>query len=150
MRTLLILIALTGFVPLIGCGEEGVSSDMAEVSGKVTHGGSPVAGAAVTFKATTGTKSAFGRTNEEGVYTLTMGGPTPGVEPGEYVVTVTKTETTGGTVVSEDDPAYDGAASAQEATVKQLLPAKYGNANSTPLKATLTKGKNDVPLELED
>lgn len=150
MRICLTLFALAGFTTLFGCGETGVPSDMAEVTGEVTQGGSPVADAAVTFQATSGNTSGFGRTDEEGKYTLTSGSPAGGVEPGEYVVTVTKTETTGSEAVPEDHPDYDGQAPDEEVQVKQLLPAEYADPDSTPLEATVTEGQNEVPLELED
>lgn len=151
MRTIATLLSLAGFSVLLGCGGESVPSDMASVSGTVTHNNEPVAEATVIFTPVGGTSSAAGRTDEAGTFTLTAG-PEPGVEPGDYQVIVTKRESNDAEQVSEDHPDYDGSASVNRTQSKptHLLPEKYANANSTPLKVTLTEGKNDVPLELED
>jgi len=151
MRTIATLLSLAGFGVLLGCGGESVPSDMAAVSGTVTHNNEPVADATVIFTSVAGTTSAAGRTDEAGAFTLSAG-PEPGVEPGNYQVAVTKIESNDAESVPEDHPDYDGGASVRQnqSKPKHLLPAKYANANTSPLTATLTEGKNEVPLELED
>lgn len=122
---------------------------MASVSGQVTYNDSPVADATVIFMGTTSNKSAAGKTDEEGKFSLAMGN-TPGVEPGEYVVTVTKTEGPEQEYLPQDHPDYAKQRQSRQTKPKHLLPAKYADIKGTPLKATLTEGQNDVPLELED
>ncbi|MEX0794881.1 MAG: carboxypeptidase-like regulatory domain-containing protein [Pirellulaceae bacterium] len=149
MRILLAMATVAGLVTLSGCAAEGVPSDMASVSGQVTYNDSPVADATVIFMGSSNNKSAAGKTDEEGKFSLAMG-TTPGVEPGEYVVTVTKTESPKQEYLPQDHPDYASQRPPRQNQTKQLLPAKYASGKATPLKATLAEGENDVPLELED
>ena len=74
---------------LSGCSSS--SSGTLAVTGKVTKGGQPVSGAAVTFVPTaTDGKAASGTTDESGAYKLTTLVNGDGAIPGSYKVTVTK------------------------------------------------------------
>ncbi|MEX2173005.1 MAG: hypothetical protein WD872_01500 [Pirellulaceae bacterium] len=74
---------------LSGCTE--ASSGTVDVTGKVTKGGQPVSGAAVTFVPTAaGGKAAAGTTDEAGIYKLTTFVNGDGAMPGSYKVMITK------------------------------------------------------------
>lgn len=74
---------------LSGCSLN--SSGTLAVTGKVTKGGQPVSGAAVTFVPTaTDGKAASGTTDASGAYKLTTFVNGDGALPGSYKVTITK------------------------------------------------------------
>jgi hypothetical protein len=74
---------------LAGCTSG--SSGTIAVTGKVTKGGQPVSGAAVTFQpAANDGKAASGTTDASGAYTLTTFVNGDGALPGSYKVTITK------------------------------------------------------------
>jgi len=139
---------------LSGCtGGSTADYQGAKVSGKVTLDGSPVTDASITFKpAVDGGTAAFGKTNDEGIYTLNSTSAKVGVTPGKYKVVITKYEKIGpdpAAAVSEDDPAYDGATNAPAPKPKSLIPEKYSKAESSGLEADVVEGDNDIPFELE-
>lgn len=121
------------------------------VTGTVSYNGNPVEGAMVTFRpAGEGGQGAFARTDQEGKYELSSSAVgTSGVNPGDYVVTVTKKEVGESTVASEDDPNYDPYATGP-AEAKSVLPKKYANAKTSGLEFTVKQGANDLPIELTD
>jgi len=105
----------------------------------------------VTFRPSTeGIQGAFARTDEEGKYELSSSASgSTGVAPGEYRVTVTKTEVAASNVASEDDPNYDPYATTAP-QMKSVLPQKYANAKTSDLSVTVKEGSNEIPLELTD
>ncbi len=134
---------------LAGCGPEKPQNE-ATVTGKVTYNGQPVENATVLFQTDDFSYTAAGGTDAEGVYTLSDG-TASGCKPGEYVVTISKTETTSeGEHVSEDDPAYGDPGSTPKVTTTHLLPEKYADPLSTDLKATVQAGENTIDFTLED
>ncbi len=97
--------------------------EAAKVSGTVILNGKPLAGASVQFVPTgAGGSAARGRTNNAGNFVAVAGGM-PGVLPGEYQVVIEK----------------DG-----------LVPAKFANANTSPLRFTVATGKNECQFELQN
>lgn len=75
-----------------GCGEE---SPLVNVSGKVTLGGKPLVGAAVTFQPVSEDQeapSSFGKTDEEGKYTLETATGETGAIPGPHTVRISKSQ----------------------------------------------------------
>jgi hypothetical protein len=148
-------------VAVAGCPGGGAVVDTEPVKGVVTLDGTPVPDATVTFTPVTpgqGT-SAGGRTDANGVYTLTAvntGEATAktgaGTTPGEYYVGVTKTVTE--TPMSEEEAfekgvEYKAPAPNEAPKVTYVIPKKYNNPKESGLKVTVTKGSNDIPLELK-
>lgn len=138
---------------MFGCGGKPADPNRpatTAVSGVVTHNGSPLDGATVTFKpVSTDGKAAFGKTDAEGKFSLTTFEGGDGAIPGEYNVTVVKMEVVESKAVSEDDPNYDPDYVEPEA--KSLIPEKYGNAADSGLTASVgTEPVSDIKLELAD
>jgi len=70
---------------LAGCGAE---YDLAYVKGRVTVNGQPVEGLLVQFQPVEGGSPSAAVTDAKGRYRLMYTFDTPGVEPGEHVVTI--------------------------------------------------------------
>jgi hypothetical protein len=120
------------------------------VTGTVTLSGKPLAGALVEFTRTGGSTEggmaagmagAQAQTDAEGAYALSImldNGKTTkeGLPAGDYVVTIRKLEFPGGVASATQPP-------------KNVLPAQYAAADSTPLKASVKEGADnrfDFPL----
>lgn len=78
----------------VGCG--GTSHlpvpELAKVTGEVQISGKPAAGAVVVFhpKGDSRSQGGFGVVNDAGVFEATWRGERPGLQPGEYTVTVSR------------------------------------------------------------
>jgi hypothetical protein len=87
------LVALLGLLGLAGCYS--AESDVVAVSGQVTLGGEPLAGAVVTMQPVNASQrgratGSVGRTDADGRYSLTLIDPQlPGAVVGEHRVTIT-------------------------------------------------------------
>ena len=137
----------------VGCGPQGLNT--CYVEGVITLDGQPLDGALVTFfpADTTEGKVAAGTSDASGKYTLTSDGglPEKGALEGDYVVTVKKVE-----IVPDGPPPAPGPGAdrpgyvppAQNTIQKTITPKNYSLLDKTPLKATVQKGKNTIPLEL--
>lgn len=89
MNRLLIVILLSGVAS--GCGKKEIPREpVFPVSGTITMNGKPVIGADVTFYNAEKKRSAFGRTNELGAYSLTTFSMNDGAVEGRAILTVTK------------------------------------------------------------
>jgi hypothetical protein len=124
----------------VGCSSGG---SYATVSGVVTHNGTPVDGAKVTFYSTVesgeeriGPYSAT--TDSSGKYLIAHVGKQPGVPPGMYKVTITKLD-----VRSENVPAegWDEGQIEASGMGKNTLPKDYERLATTKLSVTLEPGK---------
>lgn len=108
------------------------------VRGFVYLDGSPVAGATISFHAKpTGDKKTHQFTGDaivegDGSFTMSAYAAFDGVPVGEYAVTV----------------AYDGRY-APVGNKKELIPAAYTKADTTPLKVTVKSGKNEFTLDVK-
>ena len=137
-------------IGIVGCRPIGKGLKVEYVEGVVTLDGEPIPKASVTFvpiTETEGAEAAGGYTNEQGVYKLTSGNgdAEKGALAGEYRVMVSKIDAKDLTEGRE----Y-GASTGYNVTWSQtqLLPTIYQDRNNTPLKVTVKKGKNKIPLEL--
>lgn len=144
--TIAILFLVSG---LAGCGADTPPppANVFPVSGKVTYDGAPLADAVVTFHNETANRSAFGRTDAQGEYTLSTFGENDGAVEGSNVVTITKVEAPagGGNEADIESADYDPSAvegSESEAPPKSLIPEKYGNRETSGLTATVIAGEN--------
>ena len=131
-----------------GCGPRGPAVEMVE--GVVLLDGEPVEGATICFSpAESGGKAglpAAGRTGAGGTFRLnSVGGARSGAgtKVGEYVVTVMKQESD---PLPEPDP--NAPPTVVVIRVRELLPTAYRLPATSPLKATVKKGKNTFRFEL--
>jgi hypothetical protein len=110
-----------------------------KVTGRVTLGGQPLAGALVTFTPVEGGSPSYGRTDENGQYNLiwakVRGRNIEGAQIGEHVVTIT--------TYQEGDPDAEPPVPA----VPEKVPLKYRQEGGQ-LKATVQKGVNTIDFDL--
>jgi hypothetical protein len=128
-------------------------SATAPVTGAVTYQNAPVEGATVVFAPTAGGKPATGVTDAQGRYVLSTFAVKDGAVPGEYKVSVTKTQMEGPTMSDEERNRFlqEHPGAIPPAPVsKNLLPARYLSPQSSDLTVTVTNGDNDIPLALKD
>ncbi len=124
------------------------------VTGIVTYDGQPLADALVSFspkQAGMGQPS-YGRTNDKGEYILqtSHGNPNAGTTPGEYYVTVTKSVASSGPATLElPMGSAPIAPSGPVEQPKSAIPEVYGKADTSPLSATVVKGKNKIDFTLK-
>lgn len=120
---------------MAGCG--GVDRPATHpVEGRITYKGLPVADATVSFAPASG-RPANGTTDADGNFSLTTYEPGDGALEGEHQVIVMKYEP-----AQPNDP---------YAERKSLLPSKYGDVKTTPLKQTVSAGGNtSITIELTD
>ena len=137
-----------------GCGgSKGIPTNYVE--GLVTLDGSPVQkGVLIKFipSAADG-KMATGYTDDTGKYTLTSDGgdPQKGALEGEYKVTVVKMDDSQAGPRSSPKSNPKGTSTRPATyppTLVYITPKVYSEADKTPLKAAVKKGKNDIPLTL--
>ena len=130
---------------MLGC-KPGVNRPAtAPVSGTVTLGGAPVAGATVSFQAVDGGRSSVAITDASGRYELTTFVRGDGAVPGDYKVAVSKM--TQDVVESAPGERYEPP-SGPIPEPKNQLPAKYANADKSGLKVTVTTGSNAASFDL--
>ena len=144
---------------MTGCGGEpaGKREPVFPVSGKVTYKGQPVTEADVTFFCQAKNMSSFAKTDSEGKFKLTTFASFDGAPAGKHVITISKAVVSSSTTKEVDinDPAYDPLKLVEDSKApppKNLIPAKYADAKSTDLSATvISDGQNpEVVLELKD
>ncbi|MDA7950646.1 MAG: pollen Ole e 1 allergen/extensin family protein [Pirellulaceae bacterium] len=125
---------------LMGCGSSGPTEPITPVTGTVTLDGSPLAGVRVSFMSVVDEKTvdishtAAGTTDESGAFTLSTTYSSKkhgGAVHGEHVVIVRVPSSYKG-----DNPPE--------------IPAKYGNAEKSPLRFTVTddEAANNFKIEL--
>lgn len=131
------ILALTAVWAVPGCGDSGRPHTV-PVTGTVTFAGSPVAGADVTFLGKQGPLAA-GRTDEQGRFQLMTFTAGDGAVPGAYLVGISKREK----VVDPQNP------NDPYPQFRDVLPAKYGNPESSGLTATVDASqRNDIGFAL--
>jgi len=165
MRRPFILFALAAGLTA-GCGDK-----LTPVNGTVTYDGTPVDGATVIFMNDSGSKTATGRTDDSGKFSLQFDNG-PGIPAGTYKVMVTRTAMVEGQapgdpakidkdylakMKSKDVAKTAGAGPAGFPAVKTGagvkvdigdLPGVYSSATTTPLTATVPSA-GPVELKLE-
>ena len=115
---------------------------------KVTMDGTPLEGARILLSASS--QSAVGITDASGVANIKSTEGWEGVFPGEYDVTIKKTEVTTsttpppGTDVVRDAPPEEQVYS----ITRELLPAKYGNTNTSGLKLSHANKKETFEFDI--
>jgi hypothetical protein len=138
---------------LLGCGADTNKLEgVVPVSGTVTQNGTPLEGAAVSFAPAGGGRSASGKTDAAGKFTLTTLNPGDGAMPGEYKVTITKKEMVGKEYTEEEANAYYNEHQKQPPApeMKNLIDEKYSNADTSGLMASVPEGGvTDLKYEVE-
>jgi hypothetical protein len=109
------------------------------VSGTVRLDGKPLSAAGVGFHPNGGGAVASGTTDAEGRYRLETGSR-PGVMPGEYRVTVSKTHTSG---ISSAGLPLPG-----KVKTEHLIPTQYDHPTTSPLQMTVNQGSQNYNIEL--
>ena len=141
---------------LVGCAPRGPAVEFVE--GRVLVDGEPLVDASVGFNPVGAAKlAAFGVTDSSGTYRLTTtqgGRKEAGAPIGDYIVTVMKFQTIlhalgpspDGNADPEGFAKYTAAAFAlSEKPPAALIPEGYGIIGVSPLRATVTKGRNVGP-----
>jgi hypothetical protein len=151
-RCAVLLAGVIGLSSFVGCSGGPKIPQTLAVSGKVTYQDKPLAGAEVGFVSSSDNKevlAARGVTNDAGEFTLsTYIDPqhtVSGATPGEFAVTVSKSET------MDEAKMMEQFKTNPNMEFKKLVPAQYTNPKETPLKATVAAGKpNQFEFKLED
>jgi hypothetical protein len=119
-----------------GCGGRPAS-----VAGFVKMAGAPLENGVVTFTPVKGGPSAYGTITAGGRYELKTGAG-QGLELGDYVVTVAANAT-------PEQAAAMGIKVGREGIMPLLTPLKYADTATSPLKATVKSGRQDLDFDLE-
>ncbi|MBR4104084.1 MAG: carboxypeptidase regulatory-like domain-containing protein [Thermoguttaceae bacterium] len=141
----LCLVALSMLAVLPACSK---AIKTEGVTGVITYNGEPLADATVKFIPTDATGSqSYGKTNEKGEYKLQtlLGAADAGTTPGEYKVTVDCIET-----VETGNMIEENGEEKPETVAESLIPAKYNNAETSGLTATVAPGDNTINFDLTD
>lgn len=139
-----------------GCGDQAAGRPkLVPVSGTVTRKGKPVEKAQVSFIHPDASRSASGETDSQGKFRLGTFGNADGAIVGDHVVVVTKAAAQSAAPAGPPKPEdlAKMAASGQMTAVKgdESVPAKYGDAKTSPLKATVKgDGQDDFTFDLGD
>lgn len=145
------LIILLAFTTMGGCGKSSLLDGVVPVSGKVTYQGQPVDGAIVTFIPLGTQRAATGRTDASGLYRLSTLEADDGAMPGDYQVTIAKTEVSGTRDSEEDAPPPVINSGLPPIYTKELVPVKYKNAQLSGLTAQVSdSGANELSFDLEN
>jgi hypothetical protein len=106
------------------------------VSGTVTYDGKPLSTGAVTFQPVASGPLAIGDIKSDGSYSLSTGDQA-GLSAGEYQVTVVAT-----------GPMPQATEASPMPLPELLIPARYGDVNTSGLKYTVKPGENRVDIAL--
>lgn len=140
-----------------GCGSQSDVSfmkDAVPATGRVTVDGKPLPGASIRFIPTiqsAGGREATAVTDDSGAYEMSTLAPrvspdqTKGVIPGEYVVVLSRVAMPDGSppppdIIDENDAISKG--------LKQYVPAKYTEPETSPLRVTVVAPKAENNFEL--
>lgn len=143
----------------IGCsGDTGASkkSPVYKVKGKVTYLGNPIVGAMVAYSPEGSQPAAIGKTNDEGVYTMTTYRAGDGAAEGNFKVLISLLEVEAPSTSDAPhgtDPNQNYSISHAGKPKKStggILPAIYGDAAKSPLTAKVqSSGSNEFNFELK-
>ena len=145
----------------IGCGESSDRPQTYPASGTVMYKGEAVEGATVSFWTEGSPRAATGVTDAEGKFQLSMYEANDGALAGDQVITVSKVEGGAAAAADPSTEAMNDASKMAEMMAasgpggpkgpKSLLPEKYSNQDTTPLKETVAAdGENTFVLQLAD
>lgn len=130
--------AILGFIVIacLGCGGT-TGPELAEVTGKVTLGGQPLAKASLQFTPESpGGSPSYGVTDSEGSYELQFSSDRSGAMPGKHRVEILPVE-----------PETDDSGKPVDGTIAVKIPAKYSQPGS--LTADVQAGGNSIDFALD-
>jgi hypothetical protein len=145
--------ACAGLAGNSGCGPKGPALEAA--TGVVTLDGEPVDAATVTLVPSGGAGGiASAITDAAGRFTITTVvpglGARAGIAAGDYAVTVTKMASSADGSPASDDPGFVPPVPENAAPkINYLVPKGYSEPTKSGLKATISKGKNELKFELD-
>ena len=153
--SMLVSAALTAALLVSGSGCSGGAGRPVKTVGLITLDGQPVAGATVTFHPETKQQShvATGLTDEEGAFQLQTFAPDDGALPGDYKVTVIKTEALAAPPVAADPEKHKQWMMkmmfnrSKQKSRPSPLPKDYADPATTPLRVHVPS-QGQVRLEL--
>ena len=157
MKTSIVALFALAFIVGCGGGPKTPREPVFPVHGTVKYNGEPVVGADVTFTSETSKRSAFGRTDEKGVYHLTTFSGNDGAVEGKQSVIIVKTlPATASTPAADIEsaeyvpPGYETTPVAVEEP-KMQIPAKYAAAETSGLLAVVNpESDNENNFNLVD
>ncbi len=155
----LAVLALPACFLLASCANEDGLGKRFPVSGTVKYNGNPLEKGEISFISEDISKN-FGATGTiaNGSYTLSTGGDGDGAQAGKYKVTITVKEDYSERAEA-DFKKVTGSSSAKPlpnfvakaaAEAKSLIPAGYGDARTTTLKAEVEPKSNTIDFNLSD
>jgi hypothetical protein len=132
-----------------GCGQRGLSG-LSKVSGTITLNGQPLDGATISLSPVTeGLRAASAVSDASGNFKVTTLHPNDGVQPGDYLISVTKVKLEGVLPAAEVRKLLAEGKKYNTPQIQQV-PGKYLKAETSDLKITVKPGKNDqLVLTLE-
>jgi hypothetical protein len=155
LRRLGITATITATAVIVGCSDDSGLERRYPVSGTVTYKGSPVAKGTIAFQPSTGAGYVASGYIENGSYTLTTSGSSPGdgALPGDYKVSIsssnldvsTLAKKTGG-LLHQGDEEHQKAAKAATSPI----PTKYAQAQTSGLTAKVEARSNKIDFPLSD
>lgn len=151
MRHFVCFFLLAGSSVGIGCIRQPGVEGVVPVSGTVTYQGRPVEGATVVFAPQGPSRAACGRTDSSGRFHLTTLVPRDGALPGEYQVSVSKTQVETPMTEEESQAYFEKHGTSPIIKTKEFLPEKYKTTATSGLTAEVAKGNaHDFAFVLAD
>ncbi|MDR3232137.1 MAG: hypothetical protein LBT46_00460 [Planctomycetaceae bacterium] len=140
MKHIIIITLLIVTLSIAGCGQRGLKG-LSKVSGTITLNGQPLEGATISFSPQTpDTRGAAALSGAGGNFQVTTLHSNDGVQPGEYLISVSKIESEG--ILPAAEVRRIGAKNYHPQRT-QMVPEKYLKAETSDLKITVRKGRND-------
>jgi len=157
MKKILVVLMSALCLSGLSCGKFGDIPGLVELKGRVIYKGTPVDGATITFSPTSpseSTRSAVSMTESDGTFIL-MTQTYRGILPGDYRVSVIKKSPPPKSYSSEEIDAYMAQHGGKgppvaRVEIRDLVPAKYGNAETSGLSYSIKKGMPLLAIELTD
>jgi hypothetical protein len=148
IRLAILGISLAVLASVAGCGGG------SKVEGTVMYKGQPVEGAGVVFMSDDGTVAGQAQTDAKGKYKLASAPGKDSIAPGNYIVLVSKTESSGGAAgdPASMDPSKGASKNMADMMMKgmkqgkSLLPAQFGSKATSTLKKTVPSGDYNLDL----
>lgn len=154
-------LGLAVLIVISGCGGDGEENPtVVPVKGTVMYKQKPVEGATVSFMAKGASRAASGVSDASGSFQLSTYAANDGAVIGEHVITISKVkaeaQSQADPTANMNDPSklsteWESTKDGDPEASKTLLPEKYSNPNTTPLKETVSEdGENTFVLQLVD
>ncbi|RUL87574.1 hypothetical protein [Tautonia sociabilis] len=137
-----------------GCGGDPTKPKLGRVSGSVTYNGAPVTKGVVTFVPSGGAgaqtgQPATGEIGSDGSFRLTTFESGDGAVVGDHVVLVQSVEMDP-SIEGGSMPIPDARGNLPIQPPKHLVPEKYSQTETSPLRFTVKEGSNTFEIELTD